>query len=115
VLNDDHRVVGMLPISNLVRTFGRALTASSSRLTDLDAGTAASDVEIPADSPAVGMRLRSAGLPRGVLVTSITRVGDVVLLAGDTVLLTGHRLFVPGGRESRERIGAIVSPRPATP
>ena len=61
------------------------------------------------------MRLRSAGLPAGVLVTSITCAGDVVLPTGDTVLLTGDRLSVLGGREGVEKIGVVVSPRPATP
>ncbi len=115
VLDDDRRVVGTLSISDLVRAYRRELAASFSRLTDLEAGTAAFDVDIPADSPAVGMRLRSAGLPMGVLVTSITRAGDVVLPTGDTVLLTGDRLSVLGGREGMEKIGVVVSPRPATP
>ncbi len=113
VLNDDRRVVGTLSISDLVRAYRRELTASFSRLTDLEAGTAAFDVEIPEESPAVGMRLRFAGLPMGVLVTSITRAGDVVLPTGDTVLLTGDRLSVLGGREGMEKIGVVVSPRPA--
>ena len=115
VLNDDRRVVGTLSISDLVRAYRRELAASFSRLTDLDAGTAAFDVDIPADSPAVGMRLRSAGLPMGVLITSITRAGDVVLPTGDTVLLTGDRLSVLGGQDGVDKIGVIVSPRSATP
>ncbi len=114
VLDADREVVGTLSISDLVRAYRRELTASFSRLMDLDAGTAAFDVEIPADSPVVGMRLRFAGLPRGVLVTSITRAGDVVLPTGDTVLLTGDRLSVVGGREGMDRIGAVAPARPAT-
>ena len=115
VLDDDRRVLGTLSISDLVRAYRRELAASFSRLTDLDPGTAAFDVEIRSDSPAVGMRLRSAGLPPGAFVTSITRAGDVVLPTGDTVLLTGDRLSVLGGREGMEKIGRVASPRPATP
>ena len=82
VLNDDRRVVGTLSISDLVRAYRRELRRASRASRTWIAGTAAFDVDIPADSPAVGMRLRSAGLPKGVLVTSITRAGDVVLPDG---------------------------------
>ncbi len=113
VLDDDRRVVGTLSISDLVRAYRRELSASFSRLTVLHDGAASFDVSIPEGSRVVGMRLRSARLPGDVLVTSITREGDVMLPTGDTVLLAGDRLSVIGGREGLDEIGSVVPPGPA--
>jgi Trk K+ transport system NAD-binding subunit len=50
---------------------------------------------------------RSLPNPRGAIVTSIARAGDVVLPTGDTVLLAGDRLSVLGGREGMDEIGRV--------
>jgi CIC family chloride channel protein len=107
VLDSDRRVVGTLSTSDLVRAYRRELQASFARLTDLGTGTSAYEVTISDDSPVIGMRLRSAHLPRGVLVTSIAREGDVIQPTGDTVLLAGDRLSVLGGREGLAALGAV--------
>jgi H+/Cl- antiporter ClcA/CBS domain-containing protein len=110
VLDGDRRVVGTLSTSDLVRAYRRELQASFARLTNLGAGTSAYEVTIPDDSPVVGMRLRSARLPRGVLVTSIAREGDVIQPTGDTVLLGGDRLSILGAKEGIEDLGAVSAP-----
>jgi Trk K+ transport system NAD-binding subunit len=110
VLDTDRRVVGTLSMSDLVRAYRSELQASFARLTDLAPGTSAYEVVIADHSPVAGKRLRRAGLPRGVLVTSITREGDVILPTGDTVLLSGDRLSVLGSREGMDAVGAVSSP-----
>jgi chloride channel protein, CIC family len=107
VLDDDRRVVGTLSVSDLVRAYRRELQASFARLVDLDADTAAFDVTVAEASPVVGMRLRSAHLPQGVLVTSIAREGSVILPTGDTVLQADDRLSVLGSREGMEVVGSV--------
>jgi Trk K+ transport system NAD-binding subunit len=108
VLDDDRRVVGILSISDLMGAYRRELIASVERLGDLGAGTATFEIRISADSPAAGRQLRAAGLPRGVLVTSISRGGHVILPSGDTVVVVGDRLSLFGERRGAETIGEIA-------
>jgi len=102
-------VVGTLSVSDLVRAYRDELRSSYARLTDLAPGASAYEVVIADHSSVAGKRLRLAGLPRGVLVTSIAREGDVILPTGDTVLLSGDRLSVLGSREGMDAIGAVSS------
>ena len=110
VLDDDRRVVGTLSVSDLVRAYRSELRASYSRLTDLAPGTSTYEAVVSDQSPLAGRRLRLAGLPRGVLVTSIAREGDVILPTGDTVLLSGDRLSILGGREGLDALGVLPVP-----
>jgi H+/Cl- antiporter ClcA/CBS domain-containing protein len=108
VLDDDRRVVGILSISDLMGAYRRELIASVERLGDLGAGTATFEIRIRADSPAAGRQLRAVGLPKGVLVTSISRGGHVILPSGDTVVMIGDRLSLLGERRGAETIGEIT-------
>lgn len=105
VLDSDQRVVGTLSISDLVRAYHRELLANVERIGGLNSATGAFEVTITDDSPAVGKPLRLVGLPKGVLVTAITRKGDVVVPSGDTQLLAGDRLSLLGQHSGMERIG----------
>ena len=82
VLDGDRHVVGTLSLSDLMRAYRRELLASVARVSDLGPGSVGFEVKITADSPAAGKKLRAAGLPKGVIVTSITRGGEVVLPSG---------------------------------
>ena len=108
VLDGDRRVVGTLSLSDLMRAYRRELLASVARLSDLVPGSDSLEVKVTADSPVAGKTLRAAGLPRGVVVTSITRRDEVVLPSGDTVILVGDRLSLLGDRKGAEGIGAVT-------
>ena len=110
VLDPERRVVGTLSISDLLAAYRRELLASVARVNDLGTGADAFDLTITVDSPAAGQRLRAIGLHKGVLVTSITRGGEVVLPSGDTVVLAGDRLAALGERKGMERFGEVTSP-----
>ena len=111
VLDADRRVVGTLSISDLLTAYRRELLASVARVGGLGQQEGASEVEIRDDSPAVGRPLHAIGLPRGVLVTSIARAGEVVLPSGDTVVLAGDRLSVLGKVDGLGEIGAVTDLR----
>ena len=72
VLDGDRRVIGTLSLSDLMRAYRRELLASVARLSDLVPGSAGLEVKITVDSPVAGKTLRAAGLPKGVIVTSIS-------------------------------------------
>ena len=105
VLDGDRRVVGTLSVSDLVHAYRRELMASAERVGGLGPGTGLSEVRITADSPAAGRCLRDAGMPNGVLVTSITRAGDVVVPSGDAVILAGDRLSLLGEHREVQTVG----------
>lgn len=54
------------------------------------------EIIIEQDSPLAGQARRAANLPGGVLVTSVTRDGQVVAPAGDVVLQVGDQLLLLG-------------------
>jgi CBS domain-containing protein len=107
VLDDDRRVVGTLSISDVVRAYRQELLASAERVSDLGATTGASQMTITADSPITNKALRWAGLPKGLLITSITRGDQVFVPNGDTVLVEGDHLSVLGQPSDLEGIGQI--------
>ena len=108
VLDDDRRVVGTLSISDLMSAYRRELIATAERASGLGSGGAGFEVKIAADSPAADKKLRAIGLPKGVLVTSITRGREVLLPAGETVILAGDRLAMLGEDKGVEAIGEMT-------
>ncbi len=112
VLDGDRRVVGTLSVSDLMRAYRRELMASAERMGGLGPGSGLFEVRITAASPAAGRSLRDAGLPNGVLVTSITRDGDVVVPSGDAVILAEDRLSLLGEHRGMRTIGEITQPGP---
>jgi CBS domain-containing protein len=110
VLDDDRRVVGTLSISDVVRAYRQELVASSERVSELGGITGASQMTITADSPITNKALRWAGLPKGLLITSITRGDQVFVPNGETVLVEGDHLSVLGQPSDLEGIGQIDPP-----
>ena len=100
VLDADRTVIGTIAISDLVRGYRVGLLASLRQVDDAAAGS--HEIEIEAGSSLVGCPLRSAGLPEGVVVTSIQRNRDLVVPVGDTVLQVGDRLVVVGRPEETD-------------
>jgi len=107
VLDDDRRVVGTLSISDVVRAYRQELVASAERVGGLGGITGASQMTITADSPITNKTLRQAGLPKGLLITSITRGDQVFVPNGDTVLAVGDHLSVLGQPSDLEGVGQI--------
>ena len=71
VLDNDRAVIGTIAISDVVRGYRLGLLASLRQLDGTDRGAGTHDVEITARSSLVNVALRRAGLPGGVIVTSI--------------------------------------------
>ena len=85
VLDDDRGVVGTLSVSDVVRAYRQELLASAARVSELGTMTTTSQVTITAESVLVGKSLRSAGLPKGLLITSVARGDHVFVPDGDAV------------------------------
>ena len=113
VLDGDRRVVGTLSISDLMRAYRAELLSSVARVTDLGSESTGLELKITADSPAAGRTLRDAKLPSGVIVTSISRGGEVLLPSGDTVVAAGDRLSLLGEKAGLEAFGEVAAPEPA--
>ena len=108
VLDNDRRVVGILSVSDVVHAYHQELLTGAQRLSDLGAITGTSQVTITAESLIVGKTLRSARLPKGLLVTSLTRRDHVLVPDGDTVFDVGDRLSVLGRPGDLEDFGQAV-------
>jgi H+/Cl- antiporter ClcA/predicted transcriptional regulator len=112
VLDGERRVVGTLSISDVVRAYRAELAASAERVSELGDMSGASRVTVGPDSTIAGKTLRQAVLPKGLLITSITRGDQTFVPNGDTLFTAGDHLFVLGQPND---LGALseVDPRPA--
>ena len=61
------------------------------------------------DAPLADTPLRSAPLPRGILVTAIERGKEVIPPDGDTVIRSGDRLMVLGSSDDLSRLKRLAS------
>src|SRR6056297_18171 len=52
------------------------------------------EVEIPADSPVLGKKVRNIGFPKGVILALVARGNDVFVPFGNTVLHEGDRVLL---------------------
>jgi hypothetical protein len=109
VLDNDRAVIGTIAMSDIVRGYRFGLLASLRQLDGTADAAGTHDIEIASRSLLVNMPLRRAGLPDGVIVTSIQRNRDLVIPDGDTVLQSGDRLVVIGGSEDIDTLKAIAS------
>jgi CIC family chloride channel protein len=112
VVDDERRVVGTIAISDLVPSYRRSLQASLRRVNDVSGPTGALDLIVAKSSPLVGLLLRSAGMPRGVLVTAIERGSEVIRPTGDTLIWPGDRLTALGASKDLDRLSELAAPQP---
>jgi H+/Cl- antiporter ClcA/predicted transcriptional regulator len=112
VLDDERRVVGTLSVSDVVRAYREELVMSAQRVSELGVTAGAAQVTVTSDSQVAGRTLRTAGLPPGFLITSISRGDEVLFPAGDDTLEIGDHLTVIGRGFDLTRIGNVTSTGP---
>ncbi len=71
-------------------------------------------LEIRADSPAAGKRLKDARLPRTSIVVALERVDEELIIpSGDTLLLAGDNVIMLVKASAREDVrAALIGPQP---
>jgi CIC family chloride channel protein len=115
VLDGDRRVIGTLSISDIVRAYRLELAGTAERMSGLGASAGVSLLTISGDSPMAGKTLRQAALPKGLLITSVTRGDRVFVPNGDTELAQGDELSVLGQPVGSEETGSVELPPRHTP
>lgn len=68
--------------------------------------------KIPADAPAVGVRIMDANIPAQSVITAIIRHGDVVIPRGDTVFQAGDEVMALTDRESMPLLAKLFGGAP---
>jgi H+/Cl- antiporter ClcA len=111
VIDDERRVVGTIAITDIVRNYRRTMQANLRQASELGGSTGISEITVAPNSPLVDVALRSASVPRGVLVTAIERGRDVIRPTGETIIKTGDRLMVLGGADDLQVLGQLASSR----
>ncbi len=94
VLDNDFRPVGIVSAVELVQGWERTMRASVRAVSAATRDAQLVDVEVGTTAPAVRRAVRDLGLPRSVVIVSITRGHAVVLPQADEVLRAGDRLAV---------------------
>ena len=110
VVDDDRRVLGTIAISDLVRSYRRALQSSLREVTQLNGESTTLDVTVAESSSLVGVPLRRAGLPRGVLVTVIERGREVLVPTGDSVFAPRDCLLALGTPSDLATLRELAEP-----
>ena len=96
VLDGEHKVVGTVATSDVVRGYRLGLLASLQRMNPHAGPDSTDRVQITQGSALDNQRLRDAGLPPSIITTAIQRNHDLVVPNGDTVLGAGDELVVIG-------------------
>ena len=109
VLDSDRSVIGTIATSDVVRGYRLGLLADLRRLDGAATSVGTHDVEITVHSPLVNRPLRRAGLPEGIIVTTIQRGQDLVVPVGNTMLKSGDRLVVIGEPEGIDALKTTAS------
>jgi len=109
VIDDDRRVVGTVSISDIVRNYRRTMQANLRRISELGGTTGISEVLVAENSAIDQAPVRTAAIPRGILITAIERGGDVVRPNGDTVIHSGDRLMALGTSDDLAILGRLAS------
>jgi CBS domain-containing protein len=107
VLDDELRVVGTLSTSDVVRAYRQELAASAERVSGLGVVTGVTRVTISNDSTIAGKALRRAGLPKGLLITSISRGNQIFVPTGDTILAAGDQIIALGQPSDLALLGQV--------
>jgi H+/Cl- antiporter ClcA len=111
VIDADRHVVGTIALSDVVQNYQRTAKSYLRQLSEKGGATGLVDVVIAPDSPYVDVALRSSEVPRGVLITSIERGGDIVRPNGDTVLRAHDRITALGSPRGLEQFTSTSTMR----
>jgi chloride channel protein, CIC family len=109
IVDEERRVIGTIATSDIVRSYRRTLQASLRRISELGGASGISEVVVAENSSIVGTSLRSARMPRGVLVTAIERGREVIPPTGDTIIRAADRMMVLGAPDDLSRLSQLAS------
>ena len=109
VVDDERRVIGTISTSDIVRSYRRALQASLRRASELGGATGMLDVVVEDNASLIGETLRTAHMPRGVLITAIERGREVIPPTGDTIIRSGDRMMALGSANDLSKLKHLAS------
>ncbi len=109
VIDDQRHVIGTIAISDIVGGYRRALQTSLREATELNGAQESLYVEVGENSAMVGKKLRSAGVPRGILLTLIERKRDLIQPTGDVVIESRDRLTALGSKQDLQKLEEFAS------
>ncbi len=112
VVDGDRRVIGTIATSDIVASYRRALQTRLRQASELGGATGMSDIVVAEHASIVGTTLRTAQIPRGVLITSIERGHEVIAPTGDTVIGPGDRMMVLGSSGDLSQLAQLASSKP---
>jgi CIC family chloride channel protein len=109
VLGTGRRVVGVLPISALVRSYRDGLRSALGQFSGISRDITALDAKVGPQSPLAGHSLAEAGLPAGTIVMTVQRGSQLVLPRGSTVLEVGDQVGALTRGPDAEMVRAILT------
>jgi NhaP-type Na+/H+ and K+/H+ antiporter len=105
---EDRRLQGEVHVRDVIRTSKTMLHRGVSRASGLPAHISYFEVRVHAGSALAGRTLAEAALPRGTLVVSITRDGEILFPLATTRLEVGDVVTVMADRASEPKLRAFL-------
>jgi len=109
VTGGDRRVVGVLSMSDLVRSYRRALDAHARRMTTTATGTVAVEEPAGPHSPLTGRPLRDVQLPPGSVVVTVQHGRDQQVATGGTVVVAGDVVSALASPSHAQALRAVIT------
>jgi H+/Cl- antiporter ClcA len=110
VLDSAQHVVGIFNTSTLMAGYRRALVTNTARLSQLAGNAVPVEIVVSEDAPASHSAVREAGLPRGTIIVTIQRAGNLVFVEADTVLEPGDLVSALVRARSVDALRSVLHP-----
>ena len=104
----DGPVLGAIDGPALVRSYRQAVQQQVRPLTPVDEEISTIELTVAAAAPVEGQTLAEAGLPQGVRILTMERMGRLSAPSGDTVLRRGDRLTLAMTRGTRAQVLSLI-------
>ncbi len=110
VLDDEHRVSGILAIGDVVRAYHATLRSDERIVAQVSADSGITYIRMAQSSPLAGHTLAERGLPDGVIVLSVRRGEEALLAAGSVELCAGDLVSVLAPVNMLAAVRALLAP-----
>jgi CIC family chloride channel protein len=114
VVSGNREVAGIVSTGDVIRATTVALESNLERLAHVTTGSTPVELEIGAQSTAVGRPLRDRVLPPGCVVVSILRSHALRFPDGESVLEPGDQLTILARRDQVTRLRDLLASPPGT-
>jgi CBS domain-containing protein len=108
VTDGNRLVVGIITVGGLLRAYRASLAGSITKLSKLMPHSQVVEYEIADTSPLVGRKVNQIRFPMGIIIFSLKRNNELILISNETVFTRGDRVNILCRPENMEEIKKLA-------